>query len=51
MLKDISETHKAGGNTAACIAKYNERYKFMYIYNDNVFKILFRESRKRKNDH
>ena len=41
MLKDISETHKAGGDTAACIAKYNERYKFMYIYNDNVFKILF----------
>ena len=41
MLKEISETHKAGGNTAACIAKYNERYKFMYIYNDNVFKILF----------
>jgi predicted transposase/invertase (TIGR01784 family) len=41
MLKDISEIHKAGGDTAACIAKYNERYKFMYIYNDNVFKILF----------
>lgn len=26
---------------AACIAKYRARYKYMYIYNDIVFKVLF----------
>ena len=41
MLKNISETHKQGGNISACIAKYNKLYKYMYIYNDNIFKILF----------
>ncbi|MBQ3780000.1 MAG: Rpn family recombination-promoting nuclease/putative transposase, partial [Fibrobacter sp.] len=41
MLKDISETHKNGGDVSACIAKYNERYKYVYVYNDNIFKILF----------
>ncbi|WP_290725053.1 Rpn family recombination-promoting nuclease/putative transposase [Fibrobacter sp. UBA2449] len=41
MLHDISETHKTGGDTAACIAKYRKRYKFAYIYNDTIFKLLF----------
>ncbi len=41
MLHDISETHKTGGDTAACIAKYRKRYRFAYIYNDTIFKLLF----------
>ena len=41
MLKDLSETHKQGGDVPACIAKYNRLYKYMYVYNDNIFKILF----------
>lgn len=41
MLHDISETHKTGGDTAACIAKYRKRYKFVYIYNDTIFKQIF----------
>ena len=41
MLKDIGETHKNGGDVSACIAKYRARYKYMYIYNDIVFKVLF----------
>ena len=41
MLKDISETHKSGGDISACIAKYNKLYKYVYVYNDNIFKLLF----------
>lgn len=41
MLKDISETHKQGGDTHNCILKYREKYKFAYIYNDTIFKMLF----------
>lgn len=41
MLADISETHKKGGDTSACIAKYKARYKYIYVYNDIIFKILF----------
>lgn len=41
MLKDINETHKQDGNISACIEKYKKLYKFVYIYNDNIFKILF----------
>ena len=41
MLKDICETHKQGGDVPECIAKYKERYKYVYIYNDNIFKMLF----------
>ena len=41
MLRDISETHKIGGDTTACIAKYRKRYKFAYIYNDTIFKQIF----------
>ena len=40
MLKDICETHKSSGDVAACIAKYKERYKYVYIYNDAVIKLL-----------
>ena len=40
MLKEISDTHKQGGDISACIAKYNERYKYVYIYNDAVIKLL-----------
>ena len=41
MLRDISETHKNGGDTSACIAKYRKRYKFAYVYNDTIFKQIF----------
>ena len=41
MLKDISDIHKSGGDVSACIAKYRAKYKFAYIYNDNIFKLLF----------
>ena len=41
MLKDISETHKNGGDVSACIAKYRKIYNYVYIYNDNIFKLLF----------
>lgn len=40
MLKDICDTHKQGGDVSACIAKYKERYKYVYIYNDAVIKLL-----------
>lgn len=40
MLREICEIHKAGGDTRACIAKYTERYKYVYIYNDDIFKVL-----------
>ena len=41
MLKDISETNKIGGSVSACIAKYKKIYNYVYIYNDNIFKLLF----------
>ena len=41
MLVDINETHKAGGDVSACIARYREKYKFVYIYNDSIFKLIF----------
>lgn len=41
MLADISETNKVGGDVSACIAKYREKYKYVYVYNDSIFKILF----------
>ena len=41
MLKDISETHKQGGDTHKCIMEYREKYKYAYIYNDTIFKIIF----------
>ena len=41
MLADINETHKAGRDTSACIARYRKQYKFAYIYNDTIFKLLF----------
>ena len=41
MLADINETHKAGGDVSACIAKYREKYKFVYIYNDSIFKLIW----------
>ena len=40
MLKEIFEIHKQGGDVSACIAKYQERYKYVYIYNDAVIKLL-----------
>lgn len=40
MLKDICETHKSGGDVSACIEKYNELYKYVYVYNDAVIKLL-----------
>lgn len=40
MLRDICEIHKTGGDTRACIAKYTERYQYVYVYNDDIFKVL-----------
>ena len=37
MLKDISETSKAGGDVSACVKKYRKIYSYVYIYNDNIF--------------
>ena len=42
MLAGIRETHKKGGDTSACIAKYKARYKYIYVYNDIIFKNLRR---------
>ena len=41
MLHTISEVHKAGGDVHKCIAKYREKFKYVYIYNDAIFKMLF----------
>lgn len=41
MLKDISETHKQGGDTHKCIMEYRKKYKYAYIYNDTIFKMIF----------
>ena len=40
MLRDICEIRKTGGDTRACIAKYTEHYKYVYVYNDDIFKVL-----------
>lgn len=40
MLKDIFMVHKQSGDVAACIAKYNELYKYVYVYNDAIIKLL-----------
>lgn len=40
MLREICEIHKTGGDTRACIAKYTERYQYVYVYNDDIFKVL-----------
>jgi hypothetical protein len=37
MLKDISETSKAGGDVSVCVKKYRKIYNYVYIYNDNIF--------------
>ena len=37
MLKDISETKKAGGDVSARVKKYRKIYNYVYIYNDNIF--------------
>ena len=41
MLAEINETNKNGGDISACIAKYRKKYKYVYIYNDSTFKMLF----------
>lgn len=41
MLADINETNEKGGDISACIAKYREKYSYVYVYNDSIFKILF----------
>lgn len=41
MLKDIRNAHKQGGDMSACIANYKDRFKYIYIYNDSIFKLLF----------
>ncbi|MCQ2060055.1 MAG: Rpn family recombination-promoting nuclease/putative transposase [Fibrobacter sp.] len=41
MLKDIHETRTSGGDVAACINKYREKYRYVYVYNDACFKKIF----------
>lgn len=41
MMQDIHETRIAGGDVAACITKYREMYKYVYVYNDSCFKKIF----------
>ncbi len=41
MLRTISEVHKAGGDIRKCIMGFREKYKYAYIYNDSIFKMLF----------
>ena len=41
LLKDIRDTHKQGGDVSAHIANYKDRFKYIYIYNDSIFKLLF----------
>lgn len=41
MLRTISEVHKVGGDIHKCIMEYREKYKYVYIYNDSIFKMLF----------
>ena len=41
MLRTISEVHKAGGDIRKCIMGFREKYKYVYIYNDSIFKMLF----------
>ena len=40
MLREIGDAHKQGGDVSACIAEYRKRYKYVYIYNDAVIKML-----------
>ncbi len=41
MLRHISEVRKSGGDTQQCIKEYRDKFRFAYIYNDNIFKLLF----------
>ena len=41
MLRDISETHRNGGDVAACIQRCRQKYKYVYVYNDSCFKKIF----------
>ena len=41
MLRTISEVHKAGGDIHKCIMEFRAKYKYAYIYNDSIFKLLF----------
>ena len=40
MLREIGDARKQGGDVSACIAEYRKRYKYVYIYNDAVIKML-----------
>lgn len=40
MLKEIGDAHKQGCDVSAYIAEYRKRYKYAYIYNDAVIKML-----------
>ena len=41
MLKHINQVRVERGDTSACIAEYVKRYKFVYVYNDSIFKKIF----------
>lgn len=41
MLRDISNTKKAGGNVSQLISRYRQKYRYVYVYNDSVFKRIF----------
>lgn len=41
MLRHINQVRVERGNTNACIAEYIKRYKYVYVYNDSIFKKIF----------
>ena len=40
MLKEIKAVRDAGGNVHACVESFKNRYKYVYFYNDRVFKYI-----------
>ena len=41
MLRDISITRKNGGDVSTLIAEYRKKYRYVYVYNDSIFKRIF----------
>jgi len=46
MLQDINTTRINNGDISACIAKYRNMYKYVYVYNDSCFKRIFSNNTK-----
>ena len=41
MLKELGRIRREGGDTAVYLEKIRKQYKYVYVYNDSIFKILF----------